>query len=494
MALVASACFVPALAQELVPPERGGLTESLGLPPRLRPHFTLSGGIDRRGTDDTAYGTLGLGFYKDLVNPVMTLAGFMLDGYGTALADGEFDAGVQAQLHMPLFRLAAGVDYSFVDNEADFVLSLIHPLQRGGVVFDGGMLRASWLPGRGNSFTLGIQAPFGVPRPGRGRPARDHVVVREVDSAPMADPVRLDVLGPAMQEVSRLGAQIDALLVPFLDANASSHDQALADLGQKLEDLRVGLAGTPGAGDDAPTAQGVVLAFHAAVEQAFAVALDPDDPVVDARAQGLAAAARQALLDEVLIPHNALLGQYRKVKTLDPFAARARGAFVHLMDASQTLENVQRWRAEWLFDRLVFSLEELRSTKEELWGDDRMVWLPMQLALLPEDYDQQEELDHLIERAAGVQFRSGNDVDYILNERFQWALFQSIHEANDYHVLWVHDFRGFDAEGNPDQVAFNQVRHGYMQALLERVETYDETGSLPEYHIFLDQWFYEVNK
>lgn len=492
--LTALAVGPPAGGQELVPPSRGGFTSSLGFPPSFHPHLTLSMGLHGESDSDVGVGAVGLGFYKDLTNPVMSLLGVMVDGYGAARTDGSWDGGLQAQLHMPLFRLAAGVDYSIADDQADFILSLVHPLRRGGVVFDGGKLRASWLPGRGHSFSVGIQVPLATPLAGRGRPPREKVMVRPVKSSPIPDPIRMDSLLPAVNEVIRLANLMDRLLVPFLDVGGSPHDEALANLGRSFEEVRQGLAGTPGAPDDAPTAQGVVLAYHRSLVDAFAVALEPDMPEANATAERIAQAARTALLDEVLLPHNSLLGQYRDVKTLQPFLARARGAFVRLVDEGGVLEDVQRWRAEWVFDRFASDLEELRRVKEEQWGDERMVWLPLQLALLPEDHDEQEELDRLVERAAGVQFRSGNDVDYILNERFQWALHQSIHEAQDYHVLWVHDIQGYDGDGNPDQVSFDQVRHGYLQTLLERIQAYDRTGRLPEYHIFLDQWFYEVNK
>ena len=178
------------LAQR-IPPEEGGLTYAMGLPPRARPHFGFAFGSYGRGPGAEGQGQLSLGVYKDIVNPVMSLAGVLLDGYGAIRTDGVWDGGLQAQLHSPLFRLAAGVDYSFADGQGDFILSLIHPLKRGGIIFDGGQFRASWLPGRGQTVTLGLQAPFGVPRPGKARPAREVVPIRQMNSEPVPDPLRL---------------------------------------------------------------------------------------------------------------------------------------------------------------------------------------------------------------------------------------------------------------------------------------------------------------
>jgi hypothetical protein len=106
--LTALAVGLPAGGQEQVPPTRGGFTTSLGFPPSLHPHFTVSMGRHGGADTDVGVGAFGLGFYKDLTNPVMSLLGVMVDGYGAARTDGSWDGGVQAQLHMPLFRLAAG--------------------------------------------------------------------------------------------------------------------------------------------------------------------------------------------------------------------------------------------------------------------------------------------------------------------------------------------------------------------------------------------------
>ena len=483
---------VSAVAQR-IPPEEGGLTYSMGFPPRARPHFGFAMGSYGRGPGAEGQAQLGLGLYKDLVNPVMSLVGLMVDGYGAIRTDGDFDGGLQAQIHSPLFRLAAGVDYSIRDGQGDFILSLIHPVQRGGIIFDGGLLRASWLPGRGHTVTLGIQAPFGVPRPGRARPARETVVIRPMASEPVPEPADVDAVEAALDDLVALSAWMAALLVPFIDQGGDSHDASLESFRTLADSVQAGLAGTPGVPAGAPTAQDVVVRYHEALQRAFSVALDPSDPGADPRAPGIAEEARTAVLDQILIPHNALLGQYRDVRTLDPLVARARGAFIRMLDVDFEVGDDAHARIEWLFERWTRSFETIRARQEKDWGDERMTWLPLQLALRPEDHDEQTELDAIIERVTGASFHEGNDVDYILNEEFQQALFQTIHSAEDYHVLWVHDVRGYDVDGEPDLVAYRQVLHGYLEALIDRVEAYDETGRLTEYHLFLDQWFYEVN-
>ena len=35
-------------------------------------------------------------------------------------------------------------------------------------------------------------------------------------------------------------------------------------------------------------------------------------------------------------------------------------------------------------------------------------------------------------------------------QQFQWEMVRSVRKAEDYHVLWIHDFRGYNAEGQPE--------------------------------------------
>ena len=120
-------------------------------------------------------------------------------------------------------------------------------------------------------------------------------------------------------------------------------------------------------------------------------------------------------------------------------------------------------------------------------------WLPIRLAKRPEELETQAQLDALIERAVRQEFTRGNEHHYIVNEKFQWELLRHIRAAEDYHVLWIHDYRGTNSAGGTDRLGFDQVYHGYLKALTDRVRAYDTTGKLPVYMIFLDQNFYEPN-
>ena len=83
----------------------------------------------------------------------------------------------------------------------------------------------------------------------------------------------------------------------------------------------------------------------------------------------------------------------------------------------------------------------------------RLVWLPLQLGLRPADHDTQAEVDAIIERVAGRDFTDGNRVWYLINAQFQAEAIRSIEQAQDYHLLWVHDFRARNAAGAPDTLS-----------------------------------------
>ena len=135
-----------------------------------------------------------------------------------------------------------------------------------------------------------------------------------------------------------------------------------------------------------------------------------------------------------------------------------------------------------MFSSLLDIVEANRATIRAACHDSRFVWLPLQYALLPEEHDSQSELDTLVERAVGEKFVEGNFVSYVINEQFQLQLARTIREANDYHVLWIHDVRGINADGDPDEMAFRHVTRAYLSTLTERVRAYDRTGTDLDLH------------
>ena len=168
----------------------------------------------------------------------------------------------------------------------------------------------------------------------------------------------------------------------------------------------------------------------------------------------LAAIAREVLLDEVLYPYNRLFGQYKKPEELWGLAARRANATPRGSPESAAPGPV-RDDARLVFDDYLRAVEELRD-----WGlrqslaDSRVLWIPLQLALRPEQHDTQQELDAILSRAQGTPLVGGNQVFYWNGQQWQLTLHRSILAARDYHVLWLHDFDGVDHGGDADDISY----------------------------------------
>jgi hypothetical protein len=91
-------------------------------------------------------------------------------------------------------------------------------------------------------------------------------------------------------------------------------------------------------------------------------------------------------------------------------------------------------------------------------GDSRGEWLSPDLALRPEDHDIQAEIDAIIEKAVGRPFTRGNAVMMLGAPQVPPEVIRMIRQTEDYHVLWIHDFRGLNAALEPDALG-HDVRH-----------------------------------
>jgi hypothetical protein len=393
-------------------------------------------------------------------------------------------------------RFAAGYDYSFRDEEGDFILSLIHPIQRGGIFTNGGSLRVDWIPGRGHTTGIGLHIPVGQRWVGVTRPRHDYVRIPYHDLPELAyEPgPELTAAGASFGE---LGHWVNRLTVPFTDHWDGSRDQALEMFVGEMQVIRARLES-----DAAPyyagqrTAVGEVEAFHDELDRAFSIAVTGRAfSVGESNELGRLAAsrAREAVFDYVILPYNRLLGQKRREDSTRGFGAEAGAAFFEWLTGETPVTRDRLAATIWTFGRYLDLLEDTRAGNLELWDEQRFVWLPYQLALRAEQHDEQEELNRLIERATGDRFVAGNQIWYVENEQWQAELARMIRAAKDYHVVWLHDFRGYDEGGDPDEMSFRQVTEAYLPALIEAVRRYDETGKIPQYIQIFDQFYFSAN-
>lgn len=467
-------------AQWTRPPESGGRTASLGQPPRWRWQAGLGGGPLFQAPSDQLLVRAYLGTSHDLLSPIAGLAAIGLEAYG-GVRGADIDGGARALFRVPYLSMGIGPDYNLRDRGLDLLVTGHSPLRRGGIILPGGQLRIDWYPLRGHSFTIGWSTPLREPLAGHGQPIREYVLV----GADFQPAVPYQVSQPALDaELDSLGASaqwIQRLVAPFLDQDGRDAGIALARTERYVRELQAHLA--------VRSVEQEVQHFHAVLEQAFSLAAGDSSS-----GRELARGARGILLDEVILPYNSLLGRKKKKDTLEELATVAHGRFSRLVVSSGVTPGDRIEPVLFVFQRLTTILDEVRRTAAKRWDDPRLVWLPLQYALLPEQYDEQSELDGLLERATQLRFSDHNHIRYVANLQFHWELLRTIRETKNYHVLWIHDFAAVTGAGALDSVSFAQVVDGYLTTLAERVEAYDRTGVLPTFFIFLDQHYYEGRK
>ncbi|MEJ2483563.1 MAG: hypothetical protein P8049_10750 [Gemmatimonadota bacterium] len=432
------------------------------------------------------------GILKDLLSPVAGVAAIGLEGYGGVRGEDGLDGGIRPLFSIPALHFTTGADYNITDSRWSALLRLEIPFRRGGVVGRGSQVRFDYFPGFGNTFAAGLNVPLWGRNIGNTRPQRDAI---ELDRPPVAL-MELPALDPELDEALDLvrdGALWMAeLLMPLTDEGGDQPNERFAG---QIARIREHVATRDRRFPEGRGVPDEIEAFHDELDRAFSIAAAGSAGArITDRGRAISAAARRILLEDVLMPYNRLLGQRKENDGLDQFLAVAHAEFgTWLLQESDA--PVERYDALFFtFQSLGQIAEEVRSFQKDRWDDNRLVWLPLQLALRPEDHDSAAELAELIELGTRQQFYPANRAQYVMNEQFQLEFLRSVHEARDYHVLWIHDYRGLNGEGKPDEIAFKQTVRGYVQAMTERVLEYDETRRLPQYFIFLDQNYFEANK
>lgn len=482
-----------ASAQTLAPsPDPLAPVRSMGKPPVWKPFTGGYYGLDRSGDESRSGGAAFVGVYKDLL-PSIVGVGVSGEGYvGGYSGLSGVNGGVRGLAELRGLFLKAGVDYDFQHEDASFILSLTVPLRRGGILGHGTHLRVDWLPGRGNSWNIGLQIPL-EPHMGKTRP-RD----TEVDLPRAKRPVARAALAPgvaeAMREVRGSARGIAVLSSAFWGDDKSDRVESLEHTRQQILEFKKLIDQTSA---DRPTGismESEVRILHDRLDLAFGLGAGAGE--AEARAQGapIARAARWAALDEVLYPYNRLFGQYKRPEELWGLVAKARERFVARLDAAG-VGTEHRDGVLGVFDDYLRVLEETRAWwVERLEADSRLAWLPFQLAMRDEDHDTQGEIDAIVSRAQRTPLVGGNTVFYWAGQEFQVALRRTIRAAEDYHVLWLHDYDGVDGAGNPDVIGYYISVGGYLEALTRRVREFDQTGKLPVYMILVDLNYWEANK
>lgn len=475
-----------ALAQEAAPPDT---IQSMGFPQKWKPNVGFAVAWDRRGSSARATGEFNVNVYRDLGNPVMGLLGLTAEGYAELVEDNRFEGGGRLFASFPVLHLHLGADYSTYADNVRFTAALTVPFRRSGIVGGGSHVRIQYTPGRHDFLSVGLQIPIFQPHAGATRAKFDRIGLprrdrRRGDPAPLSTEIN-DRLGT----MSHAAAWIRTFTVPAFDTQHRTPEELAQDLGPRIAEFRRHFNLRSELFPEGHHYEAEVRVFHDQMDQVFAL-------VADDREAGrrIAAHTRAELLEEIILPYDRLLGRRKMRDSLLALGdAAIKGLDGWLTREEPGLTPLQRDQAVTVFERIVAMMDRERANLLERWGDNRYVWIPMQFALRPEDHDERHELDALLESLTETEFTDGNRLIYVANEQFQAELGRMITQTEDYHVLWIHDYRGLDAEGEPDSIAYLMTRI-YLQALRRAVDRYDERGRVPALMIFLDQHYYEINK
>lgn len=469
------------------------LIKSMGFPTRWKPQVTPLVAYDKRDFDDGIAGEINLGMYKDILNPVIGLFGLTGEGYIRSDA-ADFEGGARLFGTSRYLFVQGGVDYRFGSGDVSFVTSIFAPLRRGGPLQRGGCLRIDWSPGHTHTFSVGLSIPLAQPWQGKTRPKKDHVSLANESPLPIP-PFTLDErLQHALTNIRHAAKWINNYTIPFLDKNPKSGESDLEAFREMINDYRSHINTRDSLYPEGHSFREEVEVYHRELENAFTIACSGGvGGHISTSGTEVAAKAREILIDEVILPYNRLLGQWKWHDSVMGYGKRACELFHDWLNAYSDLPEENIHAAMYVFQALLNYIDENRAKSRKIWGDSRLVWIPMHYGLRFEDHDTETELDAILEKAVQQEFTDANDIHYVVNELFHPELSRMIELTRDYHVLWIHDFKGVNAENEPDAIAFETVID-YLQALIDRINSYGTTGKIPTYMIFLDQHYYEINK
>ncbi len=470
---------------------------SMGQPPTWMPYVGLSSVFGRRDADPG--GTLMLGVHRPVGSPIV---GFGVDGevYGTA-GGAEATGGIRLLASARVVNLRAGLDWDAGAGNSVFLLSWDTAVRRGGLFGHGSTVRLDWLPARSQTIAVGVTVPLAQPNAGITRPRNTGVTIAPYRLAttrpkPFESSSEASVTPRSLAVDSALAAVREAAVLIRLYTNAFVDDdapglamsrRASRRTAERVRDSLVAMSPRYPNGRNFADVQHV---YQSQLAHMFAMASGSDTTL----GERIGRRARAGLLDHVIIPFDTLFGRVKNNQyDIEPLTSAAEQSFRGWLIDSSSVSEERRGDVLGAHRRWLQVIALLQMELADQWEDSRRVWLPLQLAITPEDHDEQAEMDALMARAAGRPFTNGNGMTYLRSTDLPLEFARSVTLARDYHVLWIHDFTGRRPTGEIDRVSFGEVADVYFPALTRAVQRYDSTGVLPTYLIFLDQNFYEAS-
>jgi len=449
-----------------LPPDQPATpTHAIGQPP-LWPPYAAAAVLHSGG----AWGGEALvGVSHALMNPITGA----LSGAGELYVAHRTDqdgVGARLLLQIPFIGIGGGIDWGFNHSAVSPVFTFKTAVRRGGLLGGGSLLRVDWLPTRHQTIGVGIELPVAQPLAGRTRPRRTSVEVPTA-SAPSAATNGVALAAPteaALAAVARTSSLIDVFTNLYSPDNektliADAKDPYAASYAAATSGYRTALA----------TAFSSVIADSAIGRQ-------------------VAARASAGALEDAILPYDALFGQVKDDRRITGMLRVAHDHFARWLTDSSGVPVSSRDAVLAVHGRWMGMLDSLCTRQLRQWKDSRLVWMAPQLALAPEQYDDQSEVDDLIARTAGRSFSDRNAVQYLRTADLSLDIARSIAAARRYHVLWTHDFTARLTDGKLDDVAYKLVADAYLPALTAAVARYDTSGVFPQYMILADAFYYNA--
>jgi len=402
----------------------------------------------------------------------------------TGLQVGKNTIGGTATLYATLFGLQNGVEYDTRRNKFLYRLAVDIVAKRGGLSGFGNRLRLEYVPGTKTVHVgLTINSPWKRYRHNRPRLSYVRLTRNKSSHKPVIPESQFlrELLGQIQQSLKR----IDELLTPRLVYDIDSHRQ-VKKFNRNVEVLQ---ELTSGNGNGFLAEDSI---YHKTLRDVFTFISEGDEKT----GNKLAELSEIAILEDLVVPFNRLFGQRKRPFDLCQFKTAAMKRFESSISNIFSEQNTDKQDAAMMiFEHTITAIQKVAERHNDRWDEARLVWLPLNYGLQPEQYDSQEEVEQIVGLVTGRTISNANSIQYLHNDRYYHELENMVRETEYYHVLHIHDVCG-KRIGITDEISWRFAINGYIESFINAIEEIDsgERKLLPQFMIFLDQFYYEKNK
>jgi len=276
-----------AAAQTDLPPDKGGKTYELGMPPVYKGNAGFMMGSYRpSGVSDLSV-MAHFGIQKDLLSPVIGIAALQVEG-SIGRTGRELNGGGRLLFKIPSLHFSLGPDYDVESDGVDLLLRLELATRRSGIFGRATMLRIDYI------------VPLWGKNLGKTRPRRDAV---KLATRPLGR-IEQDQVSPALDEsltrVEEDAHWITLLSMPFDDQGGKDPQEAYAD---QILYLKTFLDSTSPRFPNGQNFNELIRVYHQELDRTFSIATSGRDVAEGASTpEGRAASttARRILMDDVV--------------------------------------------------------------------------------------------------------------------------------------------------------------------------------------------------